>query len=298
MDGVEVGAAVFVDLQVFVAAGFQCVFDEPALADAVEGADGEFVQGDAGVFDAAVEVDEAVQAAFAHGGEDEVAVDGVGFARAVKLCAEAGSEGVVVIQQGLIRQVGVGDGFEAVAQGAQAVAHAVLHFGGGFAGEGGGDDVARGGSGLKQQAQDDAGERPGFAGAGRGFDEGAATQGQGEGRRGVHRGGMIALPVSHDWRRHYASFAAGRSGGFARERGVRARSGLARFSPLFGAVARWIVLRRQRRSVPQRVYRAGGNGNGWARPAPVFAVRLSGRRSRSPPPAGFWPPHRRLRGFF
>ena len=90
VDGVEVGAAVFVDLQVFVAAGFQRVFDEPALADAVEGADGEFVQGDAGVFDAAVEVDEAVKAAFAHGGEDEVAVDGVGFACAVKLCAEAG----------------------------------------------------------------------------------------------------------------------------------------------------------------------------------------------------------------
>ena len=190
VDGVEVGAAVFVDLQVFVAAGFQRVFDEPALADAVEGADGEFVQGDAGIFDAAVEVDEAVQSAFAHGGEDEVAVDGVGFARAVKLCAEAGCEGVVVIQQGLIRQVGVGNGFEALAQGVQAVAHAVLHFGGGFAGEGGGDDVARGGSGFEQQAQDDAGERPGFAGAGRGFDEGAATQGQGEGG-GVHGGVLV-----------------------------------------------------------------------------------------------------------
>ena len=180
------GGAVFVDLQAFVVAGFQRKFGQPALAQAVYGADEDFVEVFLQAFDAGKERDQAVQSAVFDGVGDEVAVDVVAAAGGGD-GIEAGGKSGVVGQQGFVVEVAAGDGFQVFAQRVQALLDALLHFCRGLAGEGGGDDAAWLVAAFDEQAQDDAGEGPGFAGAGRGFNQGAAGERDGEGGCG-HRG--------------------------------------------------------------------------------------------------------------
>ena len=189
VDGFFQRRAVFVDLQAFVVARFQRKFRQPALAEAVDSADEQLVQPRLQAFDAAENGDEAVQPMFCDRVQDEVAVDEIAAAAADDV-VQAGREAVVIIQYGFFGKIARGDGFQVFAQSVQALVHALLHFRRCLAGEGGGDDFARRVAAFDEQAQDDAGERPSFAGTGGGFDEGAAFErdfqsGGGFGR-GVH----------------------------------------------------------------------------------------------------------------
>ena len=174
VDGFFEGGAVFVDLQTFVVAGFQREFRQPALAQAVNGADEQLVQPLLQAFNATEDFNEAVQPACRDRVQNEMAVDVVALAFLIENGAEAVGKTAVIMQHRLVDNIARGNHLQILAQRQQAGLHALLHLRRRLAGESGGDNLARLAPAFNQQAEDDAGERPGFAGTGGGFNQGAA----------------------------------------------------------------------------------------------------------------------------